>query len=146
MSITSNASHATGVTPGYSHRLAEALIEFLETNSAPEGLFAPDVFCDYVPPLWRLQAAGRDDAIALRRGGHPATGRVTKWRFDPIPTGFVLEFDEEWESAGDLWSSHELARCDVDDRGITQISVYCTGDWSSARRAEHAAAVTLLRP
>jgi hypothetical protein len=128
------------------HRLAEALIVFLETNAAPEGLFAPDVFCDYIPPLWRLQASGRDQAIALRLAGHPWPGRVTRWRFDPIPTGFVLEFDEEWDASGDSWSAHELARCDVGEQGITQISVYCTGDWSSARRAEHAAAVTVLRP
>lgn len=135
-----------GVAEKRAHQLAEKLIAFLETNVAPDGLFAPDAFCDYVSPLWRQQAAGRDDVIALRVAGHPSAGRVPRWRFDPIPTGFVLEVDEEWEQGGDLWSAHEMARCDVGDDGISQISVYCTGDWSSKRRAEHAAAVRLLRP
>ncbi|HET9187436.1 MAG TPA: hypothetical protein VFN80_05755 [Acidothermaceae bacterium] len=125
--------------------LAEKLITFLQTNRAPDGLFAADVFCDYISPLWRQQASGRDDVIALRVAGHPSTGRVPRWRFDPTPTGFVLEFDEEWERSGDRWTSHELARCDVTADGIVEISVFCTGDWSSSRRAEHAAAVTLLR-
>ena len=42
--------------------------------------------------------------------------------------------------------TRELFRADIDDEGITQLSVYCTGDWDAARRAEHAAAVTLIRP
>ena len=29
---------------------------------------------------------------------------------------------------------------------IAELSVYCTGDWDQARQAEHAAAVTLIRP
>ena len=29
---------------------------------------------------------------------------------------------------------------------VTEVTVYCTGDWDQARQAEHAAAVTLLRP
>ncbi|HEX7104339.1 MAG TPA: hypothetical protein VF218_00090 [Acidothermaceae bacterium] len=128
------------------HALAEKLIAFLETNVAADELFAPDVFCDYISPLWRQQAAGRDAVVALRVAGHPSTGRVPRWRFDPIPSGFVLEFDEQWEHNGDTWTAHEIARCDIADDEISQISVYCTGDWSSERRAEHAAAVTLLRP
>jgi hypothetical protein len=139
----------TTASPGTAAQMrafAEKLIAFLETNHAPDALFAPDVFCDYISPLWRQQASGRDDVIALRVAGHPSTGKVPRWRFDPTPTGFVLEFDEEWERGGDLWSAHEIARCDVTDDGIVEISVFCTGDWSSSRRAEHAAAVTLLRP
>jgi len=128
------------------HTLAEKLIAFLETNRAPEGLFAPDVFCDYMPPTWRLQAAGREDAIALRLAGHPSTGAVTRWRFDPTPTGFVLEFEEAWDADGEHWTAREMCRADINEDGITQIAVYCTGDWDAARRAEHAAAVTLIRP
>jgi hypothetical protein len=136
----------TGAANDTRRALAGKLVEFLETNRAPDGLFAPDVFCDYISPLWRQQASGRDDVIALRVTGHPSTGRVPRWRFDPTPTGFVLEFDEEWERDEDLWTAHEMARCDVTHDGIVEISVYCTGDWSSRSRAEHAAAVTLLRP
>ena len=128
------------------HALAEQFITFLETGDAPGGLFAPDVFCDFTMPTWRLQSAGVADLVGLRRAGHPGAGRVPRWRFDATPTGFVLEFDEDWDWDGDRWTAREIARADIGDDGITQLSVYCTGDWSTARRAEHAAAVTLLRP
>jgi hypothetical protein len=128
------------------HALAEKFIEFLETNEAPDGLLAPDVFCDFTMPTWRLQSSGRDDFVALRRAGHPGPGAVPRWRFDPTPTGFVLEFEEAWDADGEHWTAREMCRADISENGITQIAVYCTGDWSAAQRAEHAAAVRLIRP
>ena len=128
------------------HGLAEKLIAFLETNEAPAGLLAPDVFLDFTMPTWRLQASGINDAVALRLAGHPVTGTVPRWRFDPTPTGFVLEIEEAWDADGEHWTCREMFRADISDDGITQLSVYCTGDWDAARRAEHAEAVTLIRP
>ena len=129
-----------------SHALAEQFIVFLETGDAPDGLFAPDVFCDFTMPTWRLQSSGVEDLVALRKAGHPGPGRVARWRFDPTPTGFVIEWTEDWLQDGERWTCREMARADVSDEGITQISVYCTGDWDAARRTEHAEAVTLIRP
>lgn len=129
-----------------SHALAEKLIAFLETGSPPDGLFAPDVFLDVSMPQWRLQASGVEGLVAIRKDGHPDVGRVPRWRFDPTPTGFVLEFDEAWDHGGEHWTSREMVRADVTDEGVSQLSVYCTGDWDTARRAEHARTVTLLRP
>ena len=106
----------------------------------------PDVFCDFTMPTWRLQASGVEDSVALRLAGHPGPGTVPRWRFDPTPTGFVLEVEEAWDWGGEHWTCRELFRADIGDEGITQLSVYCTGDWDAARRAEHAAAVTLIRP
>ena len=40
----------------------------------------------------------------------------------------------------------EMARADVEDGSISELSVYCTGDWDTERVAEHQAAVSLLRP
>ena len=125
---------------------AEELIAFLETGEAAPGLFAPGVFVDFTLPRWRLQARGRDDALALRRGGHPSAGRVPRSRFDPTPTGFVLELEETWQDAGGSWYCRELFRADVGPEGITDLAVYCTGDWDDARVAEHAREVTLIRP
>ena len=59
---------------------------------------------------------------------------------------FVIEFEERWHSGGQDWYSREMARADISENGITELSVYCTGDWDEARVAEHRAAVTLLRP
>jgi hypothetical protein len=126
--------------------LADKFITFLETGDSSEGLWTADVFCDFTMPLWRLQAQGIEEATALRKHGHPAPGRVPRSRFDPTPTGFVLEVEEEWEQDGEHWYCRELFRADISDGAISQLSVYCTGDWDSALRARHATTVHLLRP
>jgi hypothetical protein len=126
--------------------LSEKVVTFLETGTAPEGLFSPDVFLDLTMPTWRIQAAGAEDLIAVRKEGHPSLGRVTGWRADPTPTGFVFEFEERWHAEGQEWYSREMMRAEVAGGKIAQLSVYCTGDWDQARQAEHAAAVTLIRP
>jgi hypothetical protein len=125
--------------------LAAKFIVLLETGTAPDGLFTPDVFCDFTMPQWRLQAQGIDDVVGMRRHGHPEPGRVPRSRFDATATGFVLEVEEQWESGGESWYCRELFRADLSDHGISQLSVYCTGDWDSELVARHAKAVRLLR-
>jgi hypothetical protein len=125
--------------------LSAQLIEYFETGTPPEGLFADDVFCDLTIPHWRLQAQGVDGLVELRRAGHPAAGSVRS-RLDETATGFVLEFEERWVDKGTTWYAREIARADVGDEGITQLSVYCTGDWDAAHEDEHRRSVELLRP
>ena len=127
-------------------QLANDLVAFLETGQAPDGLFAPNVFFDVTVPHWRLQAQGRDDAVALRLQQHPAPGRVVRSRLDETTNGFVLEFEERWHENDRDWYARELARADVGEEGITELSVYCTGDWDRAREEEHRRTVRLLRP
>lgn len=127
-------------------RLARDLITFLETGAAPDGLFASDVFFDVSVPHWRLQALGQEDSVALRLSRHPAPGKVVRSRLDETSTGFVLEFEERWEERGRAWYAREIARADVGEDGITQLSVYCTGDWDRAREEEHRRSVRLFRP
>ena len=136
---------APATVPADIRVVADAFIAFLETGQVSPGLFAPDLFVDYTRPTWRLQTVGVEDAVALRRG-HPVPGRVTRSRFDPTPTGFVLEVEEAWQDDGDSWYCRELFRADVGLEGITDLAVYCTGNWDSARVAEHAAQVRLIRP
>jgi hypothetical protein len=125
--------------------LADGLVSFLETGEPPRGLFDPAVFCDFTLPHWRLQAEGVDDLVALRRAGHPGPGRVVRSRLDETGTGFVLEVEERWQDGGS-WYARELFRADVGEHGITDLAVYCTGDWDEQREAAHRAQVALLRP
>ncbi|MCC8999465.1 MAG: hypothetical protein LM522_08195 [Candidatus Contendobacter sp.] len=134
------------MNPEAARKMALRLIEFLETGEAPPGLFTAGVFCDFTLPLWRLQAQGLEPVVALRRHGHPGPSRVPRWRCDPTPTGFVLEVEERWEQDGEPWYCRELIRADIVGESIAEITVYCTGDWDSARQAEHQQAVRLLRP
>jgi hypothetical protein len=138
---------AAATAPADARLLADRFISYLETGEAPDGLYAPEVFLDCTLPRWRLQARGRDAALAVRRTGHPEPGRVPRHRLDRTATGFVLEVEEVWDdAAGEHWYCRELFRADVGPDGITELAVYCTGDWDTARRAEHAAAVALIRP
>lgn len=126
--------------------LAAKLVTFLETGDVPEGTFTPDAFCDFTMPQWRLQAQGVDDVARLRAAGHPNQGRVPRSRFDAIPTGFVLEVEEEWDQDGEAWYCRELFRADVADGAISELAVYCTGDWDQAQVALHRETVQLIRP
>ena len=126
--------------------LAGKFVHFLETGDVSADLFTPDVLCDFTMPRWRLQAQGVEETVALRKQGHPGPGKVTRWRCDPTPSGFVIEFEEVWHENGEDWYSREMARADVHGDSIAVLSVYCTGDWDAERRAEHREAVKLLRP
>ncbi|MEU6284566.1 hypothetical protein [Streptomyces sp. NPDC047028] len=126
--------------------LADKFITFLETGTAPQELFTPDVFVDFTLPRWRLQAQGTQNALALRTAGHPGPSRVPRSRLDATTTGFILEVEEQWEQDHESWYCRELFRADVSDGSISQLSVYCTGDWDRARVAEHSRTVRLLKP
>jgi len=128
------------------HDLSDKLIRFPETRDVPGGLFRLDVFLFLFLSFWLLHAASAEDLIAERKQGHPGSGRVTRWRADPTPSGFVLEFEERWNSEGQPWYAREMMLIEVAEGTIAEVTVYCTGDWDQARQAEHAAAVTLIRP
>lgn len=121
------------------------LIEYLETGTAPEGLFAPDVFLDLSLPQWRLQAATAEEALAIRAQGHPSPGQVRVERVSQTGTGFTIEFEERWHAHGQDWYCREMIRADVVADSIVDMSVYCTGDWDEARQREHTGSVTLVR-
>jgi hypothetical protein len=135
----------TSMTQADAERLSGRFVEFLETGNVPKALFTPDVFCDFTMPRWRLQSEGIDGLVALRKAGHPGPGTIPRWRCDATEKGFVLEFEEVWRQDDKDWYSRELARADVTAGSICVLSVYCTGDWDSERRAEHAASVRLIR-
>jgi hypothetical protein len=132
--------------PALTRRLSDLFLRWIETGEVPEGLFSDDLYCDLSLPTWRRQGEGLTAALALRSDGHPWPGRVVRSRFDPTPTGFVLEWSEAWDHAGDHWYCRELMRAEVAHGRIASMSVYCTGDWDSARVAQHAEEEPLTRP
>jgi hypothetical protein len=122
------------------------LIRFLETGTAPDGLFAPDVLSDVSVPQWRVQADTEPGLLAIRAQGHPFPGEVHVERVEHTDHGFTMEFEERWDQDGQRWYSREMIRADVVGASIVELAVYCTGDWDEARRREHAEAVRLARP
>ncbi len=122
------------------------LIRFLETGTAPAGLFAPDIFSDLSLPHWRVQTVTAGEILTERAKAHPFPGKVRVERVEQTGHGFTLEFEERWDHEGQGWYCREMIRADVVGESIVEMSIYCTGDWDQARQREHAAAVTLIRP
>jgi hypothetical protein len=122
------------------------LVDWFETTHLPDGLFTDDVFLDFTSPQWRQQrrrstAWGPSATTAIR-----GPGRVPRLRYDPTPSGFVLEWEEEWDDAAGHWYCREMLRAEVRDGCIAAVSVYCTGDWNEALVARHAREAQLIRP
>jgi len=125
---------------------AARFLRFLETGTAPEGLFAPDVFGDLTFPHWRVQATSADELLAIRRREHPGPSDVRVERLDPTDRGWVLQLEERWDADGQRWYAREMFRADIEDGRITELTAYCTGDWDEAAQRRHREAVTLVRP
>lgn len=124
----------------------DRFVAFTETG-ATEGLFAPDVFADITLPHWRVQTRGDEQTIASKNGMHPPGGRTRVEKVLVGVSGYAIKVEERWEDGGQEWYCREAFLVDLDDQGrITELSVYCTGDWDQAAVARHAEAVTLIRP
>lgn len=124
----------------------DRFVAFLE-RGATDGLFARDVFADISLPHWREQARGADEVVAMKTRMHPPAGRTRVEKVLAAPHAYTIKVEERWEDDGRQWYCREAFLCDLDDEGrITELSVYCTGDWSETVVAEHAEAVILLRP
>jgi hypothetical protein len=124
----------------------ERLVDFFEVG-ATDGLFADDVFADITVPHWRVQMQGAAEVIAGKNNLHPPGGRTRVEKVLAGTHGYTVKVEERWEDGGQQWYCREAFLCDLDSEGrITEISVYCTGDWDQAAVAAHAEAVTLLRP
>jgi len=127
-------------------RLADTALRWLETGVRPDDLFADDVFVDFSLPHWRLQTRGVEAAFGIREEGHPTPGSVRTEALDTTSRGFLMQFEERWESGGQQWYCRELIHAIVSGDRISELSVYCTGDWDEAVQRRHAEQVTLLRP
>ena len=138
------AAPALGLEGGLQD-LADELVRWLETGVRPDGMFSDDVFCDLSLPQWRIQAQGLDDVYAIREADHPFPGTVRVEALDRTARGFLVQFEERWEAEGQQWYCRELIHCRVTDGRISEMAVYCTGDWDAAVQEQHAGQVRLIR-
>ena len=126
-------------------RLSEAFNQCFSTLDAGDDVFAPDVFFDLYPPLWRFQLEGPAAFVAQLRAIADGEPNARVLRVVPTATGFVLEHEE-----GQVGVNAEVARrlwlCEVRDGRITEVVGYCNGGWDDELRARHAAEAPMLRP
>ena len=125
--------------------LSERLADVFRTADVGE-VFTEDLFLDGPPPLWRFQLQGRDAFAAWLQGYSPDGSAITVVRAIPTVSGFVAEMVGEHLEDGTVMTDRKILLCEVRDGRISELTIYCSGDWDDELRARHAAETTLLRP
>jgi ketosteroid isomerase-like protein len=125
--------------------LSERLADVFRTAEVGDVL-TDDVFLDGNPPLWRFQLQGRDTFTAWLKSYTPDGAETTVVRTIPTVSGFVTELVGRHDDDGDEMTDRKIVLCEVRDRRIAELTVYCSGDWDAELRARHAAETQLIRP
>jgi ketosteroid isomerase-like protein len=125
--------------------LSERLADVFRTAQASDVL-ADDVVLDGNPPLWRFQLQGREAFDAWIKSFMPHGADTTVVRTMPTATGFVTEFTGCHDEDGLDITDRKIILAEVRDGRITELTVYCSGDWDRDLRARHAAETRLLGP
>jgi ketosteroid isomerase-like protein len=139
------ATEPTVLDDASAQELSERLADVFRTAEAGDVL-ADDVFLDGHPPLWRFQLQGRDTFAAWLQGYSPDGSEITVIRTIPTATGFVTELVGSHRENGEDITDRKILLCEVRGGRITELTVYCSGDWDAALRARHATEAPLLRP
>jgi hypothetical protein len=140
-----DALDSATVDDATAQELSERLADVFRTAEVGDAL-TDDVFFDGHPPLWRFQLQGRDTFAAWLRGYSPDGVETTVVRTIPTVSGFVTELVGRHQEDGEEITDRKMVLCEVRDRQIAEITIYCSGDWDGELRARHAAETQLLRP
>jgi hypothetical protein len=136
---------STTLDDATAQELSERLADVFRTADVGEVL-TDDVFLDGLPPQWRFQLQGRDDFAAWLSGYAPDGVETTVARTVPTVSGFVTEFLGRFRMDGKDMTDRKILLCEVRDGRVSELTVYCNGDWDDEQRERHAAETTLIRP
>ena len=139
------ATETTTLSDAEAQALSERLADVFRTADVGD-VFTEDLFLDGHPPYWRFQLQGRDQFAAWLAGYAPAGTEVTVARTVPTASGFLTELTGRHEEDGAEMTDRKIVLCEVRDRHVSELTIYCSGDWDADLRARHAAETTLLRP
>jgi len=139
------ATETTTLSDAEAQALSERLADVFRTADVGD-VFTEDLFLDGHPPYWRFQLQGRDQFAAWLAGYAPAGTEVTVARTVPTASGFLTELTGRHEEDGAEMTDRKIVLCEVRDGRVSELTIYCSGDWDADLRARHAAETTLLRP
>ena len=125
--------------------LSERLADVFRTAEVGD-LLTEDVFLDGHPPLWRFQLQGRNVFAEWLTGYSPDGAETTVVRTIPTVSGFVTELVGRHEEDGIEMTDRKIVLCEVRGDQVSEMTVYCSGDWDPELRARHGAEAELLRP
>jgi ketosteroid isomerase-like protein len=135
----------TVLSDAEAQELSERLADVFRTADVGD-VFTDDVFLDGHPPLWRFQLEGKDAVAAWLKGYSPDGVETTVARSVPTVTGFVTELLGRHKEDGELITDRKILLCEVRAGRISEMAIYCSGDWDEELRARHAAETMLVRP
>ena len=133
------------IDDGTAQELSERLADVFRSGRANDVL-AEDLFLDGHPPLWRFQLQGLDAFSAWLAGYSPDGAETTVVRTIPTATGFVTEFVGRHDENGDDLTDRKILLCEVRGGQVSELTVFCSGDWDAELRARHAAEAPMIRP
>jgi ketosteroid isomerase-like protein len=133
------------IDDGTAQELSERLADVFRTGNVNDVL-ADDMFLDGHPPLWRFQLQGLDAFSAWLAGYTPDGAETTVVRTIPTATGFVSEFVGHHDENGNDLTDRKILLCEVRGGQVSELTVYCSGDWDAELRARHAAEAPIIRP
>jgi ketosteroid isomerase-like protein len=137
--------YPTVLSDAETQKLSERLADVFRTGEVGD-VFTDDLFLDGHPPLWRFQLEGKDAVAAWLKGYAPDGVETTVARSVPTVTGFVTEMVGRHEEDGELMTDRKILLCEVRAGRISEMTIYCSGDWDAELRARHAAETMLVRP
>ena len=140
-----SATETTTLSDAEAQALGERLADVFRTADVGD-VFTEDLFLDGHPPYWRFQLQGRDQFAAWLAGYAPAGTEVDVARTVPTASGFLTELTGRHEEDGAEMTDRKIVLCEVRDGRVSELTIYCSGDWDADLRARHAAETTLLRP
>lgn len=126
-------------------RLADALVRVLENGEGAGELFAPDAFFDLNVPAWRFLVQHPEAFVDWWHEEVDRKGKVTVSRLARTTAGFVVETEIEFPHQGRDLIARQILLAEVVDGRISELVVFCTGDWDPETRARHVAEAPMIR-
>jgi hypothetical protein len=143
-SLDMNHYASTLLDDAAAQELSERLADVFRTADAG-AVLADEVFLDGHPPLWRFQLQGRVAFDAWIKGFMPDGADTTVVRTIPTVTGFVTEFTGRHHDNGEEVTDRKILLAEVRGGRISELTIYCSGDWNAELRSRHAAQTQLIR-
>jgi hypothetical protein len=111
--------------------VVDAFIALQESNRGTEmaEVLTDDAVLDLNVPQWRFQVGGGSAIAAAFAQSYPAGFRTTRYRWEPTPTGAVVEYDG-WDVGRHTYYRH-LGLLELRSGRISRLTLYCTGEWDT---------------
>lgn len=118
------------VTPQQAKAAADAFLAMHGSIHSSAGIYTDDAVLDMNVPRWRFQVGGRAAITDAFDHSFPQGFTVDHKRWEPTPTGAVIEYDGHDAATGDYY--RHLVLLEMRGEKIGRLTLYCTGGWEAA--------------